>query len=172
MWRQQPDLCFRKQLISPIRDWHRLHEDQELEEDGKAIGKQTAQRNPSGIGAGTGSLQRFPVWAAGGDLVKTELWRRRWDLFMYRGCRMTGIKDGIFACAKHFLGFIRRNGRDPCGKNDNRSRENPGGMRNRPQAAVTSLKIGSVMNAYSSYDGMPAGGSRGLLTDLLRGNEV
>ena len=25
------------------------------------------------------------------------------------------------------------------------------------------------MNAYASYDGMPAGGSRGLLTDLLRG---
>ena len=37
------------------------------------------------------------------------------------------------------------------------------------QAAVTEAKIGSVMNAYSSYDGMPAGGSRGLLTDLLRG---
>ena len=84
---------------------------------------------------------------------------------------MTGMsRIGIFALQNIFLEFKERNGRDPCGKNDNESAGNQGSVCETISGeAVTEAKIGSVMNAYSSYDGMPAGGSQGLLTDLCVG---
>lgn len=79
------------------------------------------------------------------------------------------VKDGIFACGKHFLGFMSGMGGIHAAKTTTNPREIREVYGKPFQAAITEAKIGSVMNAYSSYDGMPAGGSRALLTDLLRG---
>lgn len=146
--------------------------DPELEKRmGKAIGKQT---RAAGIHQGLA-----PVL----DLCRDSRFGRQGETFgedgtlaaamgsaYVQGLQNDGnVKDGIFACAKHFLGFMSGMGGIHAAKTTTNPREIREVYAKPFQAAVTEAKIGSVMNAYSSYDGMPAGGSRGLLTDLLRG---
>lgn len=148
--------------------------DPELEKRmGKAIGKQT---RAVGIHQGLA-----PVL----DLCRDSRFGRQGETFgedgtlaaamgsaYVQGLQNDGnVNDAIFACGKHFLGFMSGMG----GIHGAKTTTNPREIREtyaKPfQSAITEAKLGSVMNAYSSYDGMPAGGSKGLLTDLLR-NEM
>lgn len=79
------------------------------------------------------------------------------------------VEKAIFACGKHFLGFMSGMGGIHAAKTTTNPREIREVYAKPFQAAIAEAKIGSIMNAYASYDGMPAGGSRELLTDLLRG---
>ncbi len=86
-----------------------------------------------------------------------------------RGLQNDGdVKEAIFACGKHFLGFMSGMG----GIHAARTVTNPREIREiygKPfQAAITEAKLGSIMNAYAVYDGMPAGGNKVLLDDILR----
>jgi beta-xylosidase len=85
-----------------------------------------------------------------------------------RGIQGDDLREGVLATAKHFLGYAVTEG----GLNQTAFQM---GMRElyevyaRPfEAAIHLAGLGSVMNAYSEYDGVPVGASHALLTELLR----
>ena len=86
-----------------------------------------------------------------------------------RGMQNEGdVKKHILACGKHFLGFMSGMGGIHAAKTMTDSREIRE-MYGKPfQAAITEAGIGSIMNAYAAYDGMPAAGSKVLLDQILR----
>ncbi len=86
------------------------------------------------------------------------------------GCAyVSGLQDaGVIATLKHFAGYsasraARNHGPVSMGRRELRDVVLP------PfEAAVTLAGVGSVMNAYSDTDGVPAGVDSWLLTDVLR----
>lgn len=85
-----------------------------------------------------------------------------------RGIQGDDLREGVIATAKHFLGYAVAQG----GLNLAAIQL---GMRElyevyaRPfEAAIHLAGLGSVMNTYSEYDGVPVGASHAILTDLLR----
>ena len=85
-----------------------------------------------------------------------------------RGLQSDDIRDGIIATAKHFIGYGMPEG------GANLSAYEGGPRRTRDlhgyafEAAINLAGLQSVMNSYSDVDGVPAGASRAVLTDLLR----
>ncbi len=81
----------------------------------------------------------------------------------------SGLADGVVATGKHFLGYGLSDG----GLNHGPVQMGPRELREvfaEPfAAAVRDAGLASVMNSYSSIDGIPCAGSRSILTDLLRG---
>ena len=105
MWRRQPDLCFRKQLISRS-SWHRLPHGIRNWKRGWEKQSENKPAQPESIR----DWRRYWIFAEipgsggrGRRLVKTELWRRRWDPPMYRGCRMTGMSRMEFLRAENIF---------------------------------------------------------------------
>jgi beta-glucosidase len=85
-----------------------------------------------------------------------------------RGIQGDDLREGVLATGKHFLGYAVPEG----GLNQAAFQM---GMREvyevyaRPfEAAIHLAGLGSVMNSYSEYDGVPVGASHALLTELLR----
>jgi beta-xylosidase len=85
-----------------------------------------------------------------------------------RGLQGNDLREGVLATGKHFLGYALTEG----GMNQTATQM---GMRElyevyaRPfEAAIHLAGLGSVMNSYSEYDGVPVGGSHAILTELLR----
>ncbi|SFB58355.1 beta-glucosidase [Cohnella sp. OV330] len=78
------------------------------------------------------------------------------------------LKEGMLACAKHFLGYHATQG----GIHAASTPVPPRSLREvyaKPfQAAITRAGLGSVMNTYSAIDGEAVAGSRAILTGLLR----
>ncbi|OCT11856.1 beta-glucosidase [Paenibacillus pectinilyticus] len=78
------------------------------------------------------------------------------------------LKEGVIACAKHFLGYQAAQG----GIHAASTPIPPRLLREiyaKPfQAAITNAKMKSIMNTYSSIDGEAVAGSSKLLTGLLR----
>lgn len=85
-----------------------------------------------------------------------------------RGLQGAGPRDGAIATGKHFLGY----GVSEAGQNMAKTvlgRRELYEVYARPfEAAIRLAGLGSVMNSYSSIDGVPVGASREILTDLLR----
>lgn len=81
----------------------------------------------------------------------------------------SGLADAVVATAKHFLGYGAADG----GLNHGPVQLGPRELREvfaEPfAAAIRDAGLASVMNSYSSVDGLACAGSRLLLTELLRG---
>jgi beta-glucosidase len=79
------------------------------------------------------------------------------------------LSQGVVATGKHFLGYGVSEG----GLNHGPTRIGPRELREvfaRPFGdAIREAGLASVMNAYSAVDGLPCGGSKEILDDLLRG---
>ncbi|XVU27892.1 glycoside hydrolase family 3 N-terminal domain-containing protein [Actinoplanes sp. CA-054009] len=79
------------------------------------------------------------------------------------------LTDGVIATGKHFVGYGLPQG----GINLSATEIGPRALRDLfayPfEAAIQLAGLRSVMNSYSDVDGVPAGASREVLTDLLRG---
>ena len=79
-----------------------------------------------------------------------------------------GLKDGVIATGKHFLGYGLPEG----GMNHAPVQLGPRELREvyaEPfAAAIRDAGLASIMNSYSSVDGIPCAGDRSILTDLLR----
>ncbi|GAB3399035.1 glycoside hydrolase family 3 N-terminal domain-containing protein [Schumannella luteola] len=86
-----------------------------------------------------------------------------------RGLQGPDRADGVIATGKHFIGYGEPQG------GINLSAFEGGRRRIRDlyafpfEAAIRTAGLASVMNSYSDVDGVPAGASREILTDLLRG---
>ena len=87
-----------------------------------------------------------------------------------QGLQGEDLRDGVIATAKHFLGYAMTEG----GQNMAASHITRRELREvhaRPfEAAIVLAALGSVMNSYSEYDGVPIGASKEILTDMLRGD--
>ena len=85
-----------------------------------------------------------------------------------RGVQGT-MADGVAATGKHFLGYSLSEG------GLNHAPVQLGGRELREvyaepfRAAIAEAGLATVMNSYASVDGLPCGGSRAILDDLLRG---
>ena len=86
-----------------------------------------------------------------------------------RGLQGRDLSQGVIATGKHFIGYGLPQG----GLNLSATEIGPRALRDLfayPfEAAIQLAQLRSVMNSYSDVDGVPAGGSREVLTDLLRG---
>jgi beta-glucosidase len=86
-----------------------------------------------------------------------------------RGLQGDDLTKGVAATAKHFLGYGISEG----GRNHKPVHVGPRELREvfaRPfAAAIEEAGLASVMNAYNDVDGLPCGGSKEILDDLLRG---
>lgn len=85
-----------------------------------------------------------------------------------KGLQGSDLREGVAACAKHFLGYSMTEG----GLNGTRTLTDWRDLREnfaRPfEAAIRKAGLRSLMNSYSEYDGEPISSSKRLLTDLLR----
>lgn len=85
-----------------------------------------------------------------------------------RGMQTEDLRGGVAATGKHFLAYAMSEG----GRNHGPAQVGPREMREalaEPFAAtIRDAGLASVMNSYGSVDGLPAAGSRAVLTGLLR----
>ncbi|MCD7917131.1 MAG: glycoside hydrolase family 3 C-terminal domain-containing protein [Clostridiales bacterium] len=77
-------------------------------------------------------------------------------------------EQGVLACAKHFLGFMSSMGGIHTAQVTASHRQLWEQYARPFQAAITEAGLRSLMNCYSSVDGVPAAANRALLTGLLR----
>ncbi|GJM74545.1 hypothetical protein HMSSN036_67610 [Paenibacillus macerans] len=101
---------------------------------------------------------------------KIRHWRRQWERLIVSGLQNDGdLKEGMLACAKHFVGYHMTQG----GIHAASTPVPPRMLREvyaKPfQAVITLADMKSIMNTYSSIDGEPVAGSRKYLTEFLRG---
>lgn len=86
-----------------------------------------------------------------------------------RGVQGDDLARGVVATGKHFLGYGASEG----GLNHAPAHIGARELREvyaRPfEAAIREAGLASVMNAYNEVDGLPCGGSRAILDELLRG---
>ncbi len=86
-----------------------------------------------------------------------------------RGVQSADLRNGVAATGKHFLGYALSEG----GLNHAPVNIGPRELREvvaEPfRAAIAESSLATVMNSYASVDGLPCGGSRAVLDDLLRG---
>ncbi len=86
-----------------------------------------------------------------------------------RGIQGEDLRNGVAATGKHFLGYGVSEG----GHNHKPAHIPARQLREvyaRPfLAAIQEAGIASIMNAYNEIDGLPCGGSKEILDDLLRG---
>jgi beta-glucosidase-like glycosyl hydrolase len=86
-----------------------------------------------------------------------------------RGLQTDDLTDGVVCTGKHFLGYASSMG------GRNHAPVHLGGRELREvhaepfAAAIRDAGLASMMNSYSSIDGVPVAASREILTDLLRG---
>lgn len=87
-----------------------------------------------------------------------------------RGMQGDDLRSAVIATAKHFVGY----GAGEAGQNTATTRVSERELYEvyaRPfEAAICEAGLGSVMNSYSDYDGIPIVASARVLRDLLRGD--
>ncbi len=86
-----------------------------------------------------------------------------------RGLQGDDLREGVMATGKHFVGHSQSQGGLNCGPVHMGMRELHDVFLMPFQAAIRDAKLASMMNAYPELDGQVVAGSRGILTDLLRG---
>jgi beta-glucosidase len=86
-----------------------------------------------------------------------------------RGLQSDDLRQGVAATGKHFLGYALSDG----GRNWGPVQLGPRELREvyaEPfSAVIRNTGLATVMNSYTSVDGIPCAGSPAMLTDLLRG---
>lgn len=86
-----------------------------------------------------------------------------------RALQTSDLSNGVVATGKHFLAHALSEG----GRNHGPVQLGPRELREvyaEPfAAAIRDAGLASIMNSYTSVDGLPCAGSRAILTDLLRG---
>ncbi|RJP69457.1 MAG: beta-glucosidase [Candidatus Abyssobacteria bacterium SURF_17] len=85
-----------------------------------------------------------------------------------RGLQGTDLKHGIVATCKHFVGYAMSEGGLNWAPVHLGQRELHEVFLVPFEAAVKEANVASVMNAYHELDGIPCGGSKELLTGILR----
>ncbi|MCM1991739.1 glycoside hydrolase family 3 N-terminal domain-containing protein [Oceanirhabdus seepicola] len=85
-----------------------------------------------------------------------------------KGLQGDGLKNGVIATAKHFLGYGLSEGGMNWSPVHLADRELWGVYAKPFEAAIHEANLASVMNSYSEIDGIPCGVSKEILTDLLR----
>jgi beta-glucosidase len=85
------------------------------------------------------------------------------------GSAPPGLASGVVATGKHFLGYGLPDGGLNHGPVQLGSRELREVFAEPFAAAIRDAGLASVMNSYSSVDGLPCGGAPLILTELLRG---
>lgn len=86
-----------------------------------------------------------------------------------RGLQGDDLRTGVLATGKHFLGYSMTEAGQNMAATQLGERELYDVYATPFEAAIKLAGLGSIMNSYSEIDGVPAGASRSLLTDLLRG---
>lgn len=86
-----------------------------------------------------------------------------------RGLQGDDLATGVMATGKHFLGYSMAEAGQNMAATQLGDRELYDIYATPFEAAIKLAGLGSIMNSYSDIDGVPAGASRALLTDLLRG---
>ena len=86
-----------------------------------------------------------------------------------QGLQGDDLRTGVLATAKHFLGYAMTESGQNMAATQLGERELYDVYGTPFEAAIELAGLASVMNSYSEIDGVPAGASRALLTDLLRG---
>lgn len=86
-----------------------------------------------------------------------------------RGLQGTDLSEGVIATGKHFLGFGMTDGGQHMAATTVGGRELREVYARPFEAAIREAGLASVMNSYSSIDGIPVGADGGILDDLLRG---
>lgn len=85
-----------------------------------------------------------------------------------KGLQGDGLKDGVIATAKHFLGYGLSEGGMNWAPAHIDKRELYEVFARPFEAAIQQANLASVMNAYNELDGVPCGVSEDVLTTLLR----
>ena len=86
-----------------------------------------------------------------------------------RGLQGDDLRTGAIATGKHFLGFGMTEGGQHMAATAVAGRELREVYARPFEAAIREAGLGSIMNSYSTIDGIPVGASKAILTDLLRG---
>lgn len=86
-----------------------------------------------------------------------------------RGLQGASLTEGVIATGKHFLGFGMTDGGQHMAATTVGGRELREVYARPFEAAIREAGLASVMNSYSTIDGIPVGADRRILTDLLRG---
>lgn len=116
------------------------------------------------------------------DIVRDPRWGRveesygedpyltaRHGVAYVRGLQGADLSEGVVATAKHFLGYGASEGGLNWAPARILGRELREVYAYPFRAVIEEAKVGAVMNAYNELDGIPAGASRELLVDMLRG---
>lgn len=85
-----------------------------------------------------------------------------------QGLQGNDLREGVLATAKHFLGYAVTEGGQNMAAIQMGMREMYEVYARPFEAAIHLAGLGSVMNSYSEYDGVPVGASHAILTELLR----
>lgn len=86
-----------------------------------------------------------------------------------RGLQGENLQEGVLATGKHFLGYALTEGGQNTAATQLGSRELYEVYARPFEAAIKQADLASVMNSYSTVNGIPVAASREILTDLLRG---
>jgi len=135
------------------------------------------------------SVIRTQMRAAGGhqglapvlDVARDPRWGRveetfgedpylisRMGVAYVRGLQGEDLSRGVVATGKHFVGYSVSEGGLNCAPVHLGTRELHEVFLAPFEAAIREAKLASIMNAYHELDGFPCGGSRELLTEVLR----
>ena len=135
------------------------------------------------------SVIRTQMRAAGGhqglapvlDVARDPRWGRTEETFgedpylisrmgvaYVRGLQGEDLSRGVVATGKHFVGYSMSEGGLNCAPVHLGTRELREVFLAPFEAAIREAKLASIMNAYHELDGFPCGGSRELLTEILR----
>ncbi len=114
-------------------------------------------------------IARDPRWGRVEETYGEDpLLASRIGVAFVRGLQGADLRHGVAATAKHFIGYGLSEG----GHNHRPVHLGPRELRNafaEPfRAAIHEAGLACVMNSYNDIDGLPCGGSREILTDLLR----
>jgi beta-glucosidase len=115
-------------------------------------------------------VSRDPRWGRAEETYGEDPYlASRMGVAYVRGLQTPDLRRGVAATGKHFLGYGLSEG----GMNHAPVHLGPRELREvyaEPfRAAIAEAGLATVMNAYHSIDGLPCGGSKAVLDDLLRG---
>src|SRR5262245_36779281 len=115
-------------------------------------------------------VARDPRWGRLEETFGEDPWLiAQMGIAYVRGIQGERLATGVVATGKHFVGYGASEG----GMNWAPAHLGPRELRDVYvfpfEAAIREAGLASIMNAYHELDGVPCGGSKALLTDLLRG---
>jgi beta-xylosidase len=115
-------------------------------------------------------VARDPRWGRLEETFGEDPWLiAQMGIAYVRGIQSERLATGVAATGKHFVGYGASEGGMNWAPVHLGARELRDVYAFPFEAAIRLAGLASIMNAYHELDGVPCGGSRALLTDLLRG---